>query len=48
MRIRDIINSKKNTPAVATKKEVIGKNGFNGNYDADKFKKKVVKETEAE
>lgn len=43
MKIRDILKSKKETPSKATK-EVIGKHKFNGNYDADKFKK-VAKET---
>lgn len=43
MKIKEILKSKKETSSKAPK-EVVGKNKFNGNYDANKFKK-VAKDT---
>lgn len=52
MKIREILNSKKKEKQNPSKapKEVVGKNKFNGNYDASKFKKvaKDTKDKEAE
>ncbi|MGV2685538.1 hypothetical protein GNF82_14280 [Clostridium perfringens] len=39
MKIRDILNSKSETVKSTNRKEVVGKDKFNGNYAADRFRR---------